>query len=476
MKEFLFLILNKMYTTITRFNLPFVLEEILKDLQKIGATPIIVGGSVRDFFLNIPVKDYDVEIFGIDSLEIIQNCLEKYGSVKLVGKSFGVLTLRVDEYDFDFALPRTEKKIGNSHQDFEIITNAKLSFKEAAIRRDFTINSIGYDFLKQEFLDPFDGINDLKNKIIKHIDDNTFIEDSLRVYRAVQFASRFDFQIEENTKELCKQIVLNDELKYLPKERIYEEFKKLFLKSSKPSIAFELLRELGVLKYFQELEVLIDCIQEPEYHPEGDVWIHTMMSLDEMARILKEENIEDEYRKLYLFYGILCHDFGKPFCTQEINGKITSHKHESLGIEPTISFLSKLTNEKKFIEIVCSLVKNHLTPFQLYLAESSLKAIKRLSLKVNIEDLCLVCLADCLGRTILDKEKCPKATSWLLEKAKELEIHNEPIKQLVLGRDLIELGFKPSKEFKEILDFAFDLQLDENMRKDEIIKKIIEKY
>jgi tRNA nucleotidyltransferase (CCA-adding enzyme) len=462
--------------TSTKFKIPSILEDILKELQKIGATPILVGGSVRDFFLNIPIKDYDIEIFGIDSLETIQKSLEKFGSVKSVGKSFGVLTLRVDEYDFDFALPRIEKKIGNTHLDFEIITNANLSFKEAAIRRDFTINAIGYDFCTKEFLDPFDGLNDLKNSVLKHIDDKTFIEDSLRVYRAVQFSARFDFSLDEKTFELCQKIVQNNELYFLPKERIYEEFKKLFLKSSKPSIGFELLKDLGVLKYFPELKALIDCVQDPVYHPEGDVWIHTMMCLDELARILKEENIEDEYRKLYLFYGILCHDLGKPFCTKEINGKITSHKHEALGIEPTISFLSKLTNEKKFIEIVCSLVKNHLTPFQLYLAESSLKAIKRLSLKVNIEDLCLVCLADCLGRTIKDKEKCPKATSWLLDKAKELDIHNEPIKALVQGKDLIELGFKPSKEFKEILDFAFDLQLDFHFEKSEIIKKIKEKY
>ena len=455
-------------------TLPEILEDILKDLQEIGATPIIVGGSVRDFFLNIPVKDYDIEIFGIDSLETIQKSLEKFASVKLVGKSFGVLTLRVNEYDFDFALPRIEKKIGNTHQDFEIITNANLSFKEAAIRRDFTINAIGYDFCTKDFLDPFNGINDLKNRVLKHIDDKTFIEDSLRVYRAVQFSARFDFSLDERTFELCKKIVQNNELHFLPKERIYEEFKKLFLKSSKPSIGFELLKDLGVLKYFPELKALISCVQDPIYHPEGDVWIHTMMCLDELSRILKEENIVDEYRKLYLFYAILCHDFGKPFCTKEINGKITSHKHESLGIEPTISFLSKLTNEKKFIEIVSSLVKNHLIPFQLYFAESSLKAIKRLSLKVNIEDLCLVCLADCLGRTIPDKEKCPKATFWVLNKAKELDIHNEPIKAIVQGRDLIELGFKPSDKFKEILEFAFDLQIDENMKKDEIIKKIIE--
>ena len=462
-------------TTIT-LNIPKVLEDILCNLQELGARPILVGGCVRDHFLNIPVKDYDVEIFGIDSYETIENSLKKFGSVKLVGKSFGVLTLRVDKYDFDFALPRTEKKIGNTHQDFEVITDANLSFKEAAIRRDFTINAIGYDFSKKKFLDPFNGIKDLEKKLIKHIDDKTFIEDSLRVYRAVGFASRFDFKIEEKTKELCKQIISSGELEYLPKERIFEELKKLFLKSSRPSIGFELIRQLGILKYFPELNALIGCIQDKEYHPEGDVWIHTMMCLDELAKIIKDENIEDEYRKLYLFYGILCHDLGKPFCTQEINGKITSHKHEVLGIEPSISFLSKLTNEKKFIETVCTLVKNHLAPFQLYLAESSLKAIKRLSLKVNIEDLCLVCLADCLGRDILDKDKCYKATEWLLEKAKELEIHNEPIKALVQGRDLIALGFNPSQKFKEILDFAFDLQLDEHLEKEIIIKEILKKY
>lgn len=465
-----------MFITTTKIKIPKILENILKNLQELGATPILVGGCVRDYFLNKEIKDFDIEIFNFDSLELLEISLKKFGNVKLVGKSFGVLTLKVEGYDFDFALPRIEKKVGNSHTDFEVITNSNLSFEEAAIRRDFTINAIGYDYFKDEFIDPFNGIDDLKNRIIRHINDKTFIEDSLRVYRAIQFAARFEFDIDEKTKDLCKKIVLSDELSYLPKERIYEELKKLFLKSNKPSIGFELLRELGLLKYFKELEVLINCEQEPEYHPEGDVWIHTLMCLDELAKILEKEKIEDEYKKLYLFYGILCHDFGKPFCTKEINGKITSYKHESLGIEPTISFLEKLTNEKKFIEIVCSLVKNHLIPFQLYLSHSSEKAVKRLSLKVNIEDLCLVCLADCLGRDIEDKCKCYDAINWLNEKAKELEIHNEPIKPLVQGRDLIALGYKPSKEFKEILEFAFDLQIDENLSKEEILSKITIKY
>ncbi|GGD39119.1 multifunctional CCA protein [Malaciobacter pacificus] len=465
-----------MFTTTTTINLPVVLENILDDLLKIGVKPVLVGGCVRDYFFKIPNKDFDIELFGLNCLETIEKTLQKFGNVKLVGKSFGVLTLRVDEYDFDFALPRIEKKIGNSHTDFEIVSDANLSFKEAAIRRDFTINAIGYDYESKEFLDPFNGLEDVKTKTLRHIDDKTFVEDSLRVYRAVQFTSRFDLKVEEKTLELCKKIVNSDECKYLPKERIYEEFKKLFLKSSKPSYGFELLREFGLLKYFPELQALIGCIQDKEYHPEGDVWVHTLMTIDELSKIIKKQNLEDEYRKLYLFYGILCHDLGKPFCTEVINERITSHKHESLGIEPTISFLSKLTNEKKFIDIVCSLVKNHLAPFQLYLAQSSEKAVKRLSLKVNIEDLCLVCLADCLGRDIPDKDKCYKATNWLLQKAKELEIHNAPILPLIQGRDLIKLGFKPSKKFKEILDFAFDLQIDEHMGKNEILLEISKKF
>jgi tRNA nucleotidyltransferase (CCA-adding enzyme) len=465
-----------MFITTIKPNIPKVLEQILINLRKIGATPILVGGCVRDSLLQIPCKDYDVEIFGISSLEEIEKSLENFGSVKLVGKSFGVLTLKVDGYDFDFALARTEKKTGLGHGDFEVTTNSKLTYKEAALRRDFTINSIGYDFAKKEFLDPFNGINDLKNKTLKHINDDTFIEDPLRVYRAIQFASRFQFNIDENTKELCKQMVLNDDLKYLANERIYEEFKKLFLKSKQPSIGFSLLKELGVLKYFPELQALVNCEQDEEYHPEGDVWIHTLMTLDEMARIIKDEKIEDEYRILYLFYAELCHDLGKPYCTQEIKGRITSHKHESLGLEPTKTFLARLTNEKKFLELILPLVKNHLAPFQLYLANSSLKAVKRLSLKVNIEDLCLVCLADCLGRDIKDKDKCPKATTWLLNQAKDLNIENTALKSIVQGRDLITLGFKPSKEFKEILDFALDLQIDENLCKSEIIYKITKKY
>jgi len=453
-------------------KIPKILEDILCELKSIGALPILVGGCVRDHLLNLPIKDFDIEIFKVDSLDIVEKTLEKFGNIKQVGKSFGVLLLSTNEYDFDFALARTEKKISSGHKGFEVKTDANMDFKTASLRRDFTINSIGYDYFEKRFLDPNNGIEDIKRKVLRYIDKQTFIEDPLRVYRAVQFSSRFEFMLDEDSFNLCKQMVEDNMLEELPKQRVYEEFKKLFLKSSKPSIGFELLKNLGILKHFPELELLPNCIQDKEYHPEGDVWVHTLMTLDEFAK----NKTGDEYRDLYLFYALLCHDFGKPFCTKEIDGKITSHKHESLGVEPTISFLNRLTDEKRFIEKIVPLVKNHLAPFQLYKSESSLKAVKRLSLKCNIEDLCIVCLCDCKGRTIPDKDKCDKAISWVLEKARELDISSEGLKPLVQGRDLINLGMKPSKEFKDILEFALNLQIDEELEKDKILEKIKEKF
>ena len=466
-----------MYMCTSKINTPKILQKILQSLQANGIKPILVGGCVRDSLLNIPCKDYDVELFGIDSLDIVESILKNFGSVKQVGKSFGVLTMKIDSYDFDFALARLERKIDIGHKGFEVINDKNLDFEKASKRRDFTLNSIGYDVFENRLIDPNNGIKHLEEKVLRHIEDETFVEDPLRVYRAVQLCARYNLKLHCKTFELCKTIIDKNQLEELPKERIFEEFKKLFLKSQKPSIGLELLKQLGALKHFHELEALVGCIQDGQYHPEGDVWIHTLMTVDELAKILKEKKIEDEYRKLSLFYAILCHDLGKPLCTKITKeNRVTSHKHEALGIEPTISFLNKVTNEKRFIELITPLVKNHLAPFQLYLDKSSLKAVKRLSLRVNIEDLCLVCLADCQGRDIKDKKKCSQATKWLLNKAKELNIQTEGLKPLVLGRDLIVLGLKPSKKFKEILTFAMDLQIDENLQKNEIIEKIKEKY
>ncbi|WP_313956663.1 CCA tRNA nucleotidyltransferase [Aliarcobacter butzleri] len=404
---------NKRFINIIKINLPKILIRILNDLQELGSKPILVGGCVRDSFLNKKIKDYDVEIFNFDSLEILEKSLKKFGNVNLVGKSFGVLTLKIDEYDFDFSLPRIEKKVGNSHTDFEVSTNANLSFKEAAIRRDFTINAIGYDYFKNEILDPFGGMNDLKNKIIKHIDDKTFVEDSLRVYRSVQFASRFEFKIDENTKILCKKIVSSGELKFLPKERVFEELKKLFLKSKKPSLGLNLLKEFNIIMNIEQ----------------------NLEEIDNLAFILKDKNYDD-FRKLYLFYSCLC---------------------KSMNEDETFSFIKNLTDDKKFIKNILTLNETNLT--------NDIKILKRLSLKLKLEDL--IVLNQAFKNTI---------SLEVFEILKSLDILNTPIKPLVLGKDLIKLGFAPSEKFKEILDFAFDLQIEDNLSKSNIIEKIRQQY
>ncbi|WP_228283282.1 CCA tRNA nucleotidyltransferase [Aliarcobacter butzleri] len=409
---FLFLIQNKRFINIIKINLPKILIRILNDLQELGSKPILVGGCVRDSFLNKKIKDYDVEIFNFDSLKILEKSLKKFGNVNLVGKNFGVLTLKIDEYDFDFSLPRIEKKVGNSHTDFEVSTNANLSFKEAAIRRDFTINAIGYDYFKNEILDPFGGMNDLKNKIIKHIDDKTFVEDSLRVYRSVQFASRFEFKIDENTKILCKKIVSSGELKFLPKERVFEELKKLFLKSKKPSLGLNLLKEFNIMNIEQNLE-----------------------EIDNLAFILKDKNYDD-FRKLYLFYSCLC---------------------KGMNEDETFSFIKNLTDDKKFIKNILTLNETNLV--------NDIKILKRLSLKLKLEDL-----------IVLNQAFKNQISVEVFEILKNLDILNTSIKPLIQGKDLIKLGFAPSEKFKEILDFAFDLQIEDDLSKSNIIEKIRQQY
>lgn len=421
----------------------------------------------------MPCKDYDIEVYNIDCLTQLESTLEKYGRVVHAGKSFGVLKLNCENYEFDFALPRTEEKIGLGHQGFEVVTNGNLDFKIASLRRDFTINAMGYDVTSKEIIDPHNGLEDLENRILRHVNDTTFIEDPLRVYRAVQFCARFDLTIDKKTFDLCKEIVNNGELEELASERIFEELKKLLLKAPKPSLGFELIKALGILKYFPQLLALVGCLQDKEYHPEGDVWVHTLMCLDEMVAL----KTGDEYKDLYLMLAVLCHDLGKPDTSEIRNGRITSYNHEKEGIEPTIEFLKLLTNEKKLIDKITPLVQHHLAPFQLYLHNSSLKAVKRLATKVNIEELCLVCLADCRGRTILDKNRCDKAVEWLLKNALELNVHNEQMKPLILGRDLITLGFKPGPLFKEILEYTYDQQIEnENYTKENLLEFIHNKF
>lgn len=439
-------------------QLPQIIQTISKELQRQNAKAIVVGGSVRDHFLNLPIKDYDIEVYGLEKMEQLEEILGQYGSVNLVGKSFGVLKFIYEGEEYDFSFPRTETNIGEGHRGFEVEVDGSMTFEGAARRRDFTVNALGYDLERKRFLDPFHALKDIKQKKLRHIDDETFVEDPLRVYRAVQFCARFGYVLADETFSLCKHMVESGMLEELPKERIYKEFTKLLLKAAKPSLGFELMRELGILRYFPELEALIGVKQSPKWHPEGDVWVHTMMCLDEMVALLGD----DKKLNLKYMFAILCHDLGKAITTTvEEDGRIRAIGHEKAGLKPTRSMMYRLSNEHDFIESLLPLVEHHLKPSQFYADKSKDKAVRRLATKVNIEELVVVARADFLGRTTEEAlTRDYKAGAWLLNKASKLKVKTKPLEHLLQGRDLIDLGLEPSPQFKMILDEVYELQLE----------------
>jgi len=438
--------------------LPKIIEIISLELKAYQAYAIVVGGAVRDHFLGLACKDYDIEVYGLKTLEELEAILTKYGSVNLVGKSFGILKFVYEGEEYDFSFPRTEQKTNLGHRGFEVSCNGFMSFKKAALRRDFTVNALGYDVLKKEFLDPFLAKEDMRKKELRHINTKTFMEDPLRVYRAVQFCARFGYTLADETFVLCRTMVQQNMLAELPKERIWMEFKKLLLKSEKPSIGFELMRKLGITqKYFPELHALIEVPQSPIWHPEGDVWIHTLMCVDKMVSL----KTEDEKHNLKMMFAILCHDFGKATHTQITDAKISAIGHEKAGLKPTESFMYRLTNEHDFITAIFPLVEHHLAPSMYYRGKAKNSTIRRLATKVNLEELVTVARADFLGRTTEASLKgIYEAGDWMLAKAKALDVYNEPLEALLKGRDLIELGYKPSKLFKELLSSVYNEQLE----------------
>jgi len=440
-------------------KLPKILYTISHILSKHHAKAIVVGGSVRDHFLDVKIKDYDIEVYGLHHIETLEEILLVYGSVHLVGKSFGVLKFHHEGEIYDFSFPRTEQKIGKGHRGFMVLPNGELTFEQAAKRRDFTINAMGYEIETNCFLDPFGGRVDMEQKVLRHIDDETFVEDPLRVYRAVQFASRFEYLLSPDTLRLCQRMVKNKMLEELAQERIYDEWKKFLLKSSKPSRGFELMRQIGILHFFPELEAIIDVPQDSLWHLEGDVWTHTMMALDEMAKLTQHTS---EKLKLKFLFAILCHDLGKAITTTiDSNGRIRSIGHEEAGVALSRDLMYRLTQEYDLIEAIVPLVEHHLKPSQFFQSNAKKSAIRRLATKVSIEDLVCVAKADFIGRTTPEAlSGVYRAGEWLIEQAKALDVHLTPPKPLLLGRDLITLGMNPSPKFKEILDVIYELQLD----------------
>jgi len=417
-----------------------------------GGRALLVGGCVRDDILGRAPKDLDLEVFGIPASDL-HGLLQQFGRVDLVGESFAVYKVG----GLDVALPRRESKSGRGHKGFVIEGDPDLSYADAARRRDFTINAISRDPLTGELIDPFGGRADLDARRLRVVDPRFFGDDSLRVLRALQFAARFELSVDADTRDILRAIPLDD----LPAERVWGEIEKLLLQAARPSIGFALARDLGIVQhYWPELAALIDCPQEYEWHPEGDVWIHTLMVIDEARKRI--EGL-DRGPAAAMMLGAVCHDLGKPAATAVIDGRIRSPGHEEGGVAPATALLDRWNVQSldgyDVRRAVLGLVAHHLKPSAFKKAPTPVSdgAFRRLAQRVDLELLARFAKADCHGRA--GHFDC-SAMDWFLERARALGVEHAAPPPLVMGRHLIELGVTPGPHMGELLRRVYERQLD----------------
>ena len=449
-----------------------IIEELASRVEELGGRAYMVGGAVRDEIMKRPIKDVDIEVHGI-SVAVLETVLKELGKPLRFGSAFGVYSLA--GHQIDIALPRSERKAGNGHRDFEIEIDPFIGIKEAARRRDFTMNALLKDILSGEIADPYGGTEDIKNRIIRHIDDKKFGEDPLRALRAAQFRSRFGFQVAPSTISICSAL----DLRNLSAERVEMEMKKALLESHRPSEFFECLREMGQLGYwFQELEQLIGLEQNPVFHPEGDVWTHTMMVLDRAAQF--RPYASDPYAFMLL---ALTHDFGKITTTEFANGAIHAYGHEIQGAEIAERFLDRVCHGSDIKKYIANMIPNHMRPNKIAESRSAVKKTNHLFDSV-------LAPSDLIYFAICDKPKLPYVlqsqdkdsikvemdkgiekelyTTTENEREQEridflfdrLEVYREMMaKPYVTGKDLIINGIMPGEDFGTILEYAHKLRL-----------------
>lgn len=445
-------------------DLPAGLTALLDAVRATGGRPFVVGGAVRDALFGHDVKDqdWDVEVFGLE-VDPLETVLSRAGRVDAVGQSFQVFKVTGLEGvsgAVDVSLPRRDSKVGPGHKGIAVSGDPHLPVEEAARRRDFTMNALLFDPLTNELLDPWGGAEDVAGHILRAVDESTFGEDPLRAVRALQFAARFDLEVDPATARLCASMPLEE----LPSERVFTEMEKLLLLAPRPSRGFALMKEWGMLPVLApELAPLEDTPQDPEWHPEGDVWVHTLQVIDQAALLLDDLG-DDRPRALTVMLGSLCHDLGKPGTTEHVDGRIRSRGHEEAGLSPTTALLDRWNvhtlSGYDVRHQVLALVAQHLKPGQLYDDRDRVSdgAIRRLARKVEPNLLYKVAKADCLGRRPGRFE--PVAMDWFMERVRQLEVQVKPPDPILKGREVLALGVKPGPEVGRIVKAVYERQLD----------------
>ena len=445
-------------------DLSDTVSSLARAIHEAGGRALLVGGCVRDALMGAQPKDWDLEVYNLDAARL-REVLDQFGPVNVVGESFTVYKLG---HHTDVSIPRRERKTGRGHKGFVIEGDPSMSVAEATRRRDFTINAILRDPLTGELIDPYNGRADIEQRLLRAVSAETFAEDSLRVLRAAQFAARFQFDIDAATVALCREIDLTD----LPAERIWGELEKLLLQAQHPSVGLEWLRKLGAIeKLFPEIQSLIEVPQDREWHPEGDVFVHTQLVIDRARELIDDLSYA---RKVTVMLAALAHDFGKPATTQFIDGRLRSRGHEEAGVPPTESFLSRINihtiDGYNVRDQVIALVREHLKPGEFYKKRDEVGegAFRRLARRCEPDLLYRVAKADSLGRNAdwVPREQWygSEAQEWFIERSRELQVEQRPPDPILLGRHLLELGVNPGPEMGEITRVVYEMQLDGRVR------------
>jgi tRNA nucleotidyltransferase (CCA-adding enzyme) len=394
-------------------DLPGRLLKIAGDIREAGGRAFLVGGWVRDALLGRSCRDYDVEVYDM-AQDALVPILSKYGRTNLVGKAFGVIHLAMKGLSLDFSFPRTESKVGYGHRGFVVHTDEKLSFKEAALRRDFTINAMGMELPELTLCDPYGGIDDLKAHTLRHVGP-AFAEDSLRILRGVQFASRFGCTLAPETVELCRTLSLDD----LSIERLFEEFKKWLLKPGKPSLGLRAFLDIKLDGYFPEIRPF-----EGSWEVLGDI-------LDKMAELRDGNGLSDTQAMDFAFAALLCGN-----------------------ADSALDFLVRITNENHLLKNVPLLL-----PTLRNLDEGivdDIPALRRLAVKLNgLKLLCL--LVKCIPASYY---RSPDFAAALWDSAAKYDLLDAAPQPFLTGKKLMDLGVKPGKHMGEIIKQSFELQLD----------------
>ncbi len=441
-------------------SIPQRIVRLAAAVRDAGGRALLIGGCVRDMLMGLEPKDWDLEVYGVEPARL-RALLDQFGPVNVVGEAFTVYKLGPD---LDVSLPRRERKTGRGHRGFVIEGDSSMSIEEATRRRDFTVNAILQDPLTGEIIDSFGGQQDIDNKILRAVSVDTFAEDSLRVLRAAQFAARFEFDIHAETIALCGTIDLSD----LPAERIWGEVEKLLLRAHHPSIGLDWLRKLGAVEQlFPEIQTLIGVVQDPEWHPEGDVFVHTLLVSDHARELIDDLPYA---KQVTVMLAAVAHDFGKPPTTEFLEGRWRSRGHEEAGVRPTEQFLDRLnvhTLDGYDVRAqVIALVREHLKPGEFFKKRDEVGdgAFRRLAHKCELDLLYRVAKADSLGRNAewVSREKWydAEAQEWFIQRAKELKVEQQPPAPILLGRHLLEMGLEPGPRVGEITKAIYEMQLD----------------